>query len=101
MLSAGLAVLAALLVALSAWQDTRRPARGGWRWLALLGAALSVVGVYLLVLSNLWVAYGGSAPAYTFQISVALLFVPSTLAAILCAVLAALSRGQRQAPALA
>ncbi|MGH2505485.1 MAG: hypothetical protein ACRDID_23485 [Ktedonobacterales bacterium] len=101
LLSAGLAVVAALLVALSAWQDARRQTRGGWRWLALLGAALSVVGVYLLILSDLWVAVAGPPPSYVAMASVALLFMPSALAAILCAVVAALPRGQRQAPALA
>ena len=105
LLGCGLSVAASLLVALAAWQDARRTAarlaRGSWRWLIVPGAALCVVGVYLQAASNLWVAVGGSAPAYNSEISIALLFFPSALAAILCAVVAALSRGQRQAPALA
>ncbi|MFI5276525.1 MAG: hypothetical protein ACHQ1E_04600 [Ktedonobacterales bacterium] len=68
LLSTGVTVIPALLVALSAWQDVRRQARGqargGWRWLAPVGAALSVAGVYLLVLNNLWVTFGSSGPIY-------------------------------------
>lgn len=104
-----LVVVASLLVALGAAQDARRmaagQARGGWRWLVMVGAALSIVGVFLLSLSGLWVVFGGSAsaPAAGSQISAALLFTPAALAAIMCAVIAALPRGghQRQAHALA
>jgi hypothetical protein len=105
LLGCGLVVVASLLVALAAWQDARRTAaglaRGSWRWLTAPGAALCVVGVYLLAANNLWVAVGGSAPVYGAETSAAALFFPSTLAAILCAVVAALPHAQRQAPALA
>lgn len=99
-ISVGLASVAALVVALSATQDAPRPARGPWLWLLLLAALLCVGGIYLLVISDLWVMTGTLA-APGFQISVGLLFAPAALAAILCAVAAALPRGQRQAPALA
>lgn len=107
LLACCLVVVASLLVALGAAQDARRmaarQARGGWRWLVMVGAALSVVGVFLLSLSGLWVVFGSSAsaPAAGSQISVGLLFAPAALAAIVCAVIAALPRGQRQAHALA
>jgi hypothetical protein len=100
-LSIGLETVAALVVAVSATQDARREARGPWLWLLLLATLLSVGGIYLLVISDLWVVTGTlTAPGYE-QISVGLLFAPAALAAILCAVVAALPRGQRQAPALA
>lgn len=103
-LATGVALLAALLVALSAVQDARTQApRSPWRLGVVAGAALSVGGGYLLILSGLWAEVGVSLanPAGSTEISVALLFVPSTLAAILCAVVAVVPRGQRQAPALA
>lgn len=107
LLACCLVVVASLLVALGAALDARRLAsglaRGGWRWLVMVGAALSIVGVFLLGLSGLWVAIGGStsAPAAGNLISAALLFAPTALAAVLCAVSVALPRGQQQAPALA
>ncbi len=107
LLACCLVVVASLLVALGAAQDARRLAaglaRGGWRWLVMVGAALSVVGVFLLSLSGLWVVFGGSAsaPAAGSQISAAPLFTPAALAAVLCAVSVALPRGQRPESALA
>ncbi|HEX8727349.1 MAG TPA: hypothetical protein VF739_01925 [Ktedonobacterales bacterium] len=53
------------------------------------------------LLSDLWAAVAGPPPSYVAMANIALLVFPSTLAAILCAVVAALPRGQRQAPALA
>jgi hypothetical protein len=78
-----LAVVTALAVALSAMQDTRSLGRGVWRWPLILGAALCVGGIYLLILSDIWVEVG-TAPA-TDLISAGLLFAPSALAAIICA----------------
>jgi hypothetical protein len=75
----GLAVVASLIVAFSAMQDTRDLARGVWRWLLLLGAVLCVGGI--------WVETAQSQAA-GFQISAGLLLAPALLAAIICALAA-------------
>ncbi len=80
-------VVASLIVAFSAMQDTRDLARGVWRWLLLLGAVLCISGIYLLIAGDILVEVmqpqtAGSQISY--QISAGLLFAPAALAAIIC-----------------
>ena len=105
LLSAALAVVACLLVALAAVQDARsratrsRATRSPWRWVALLAACATIVGVYLLVLSEIYVGFGGSGPFYQFEVSASLLFAPAMLAAIFCALAALAPRRAQPSPA--
>jgi hypothetical protein len=90
-LATGVALLATRLVALSAVQDARaRGPRSPWRLGVVAGALLSLVGGYLLIISNLWAEVGVSQanPVGSTEISAALLFAPAMLAAILCALAA-------------
>ncbi len=82
-LALALAVGPALIVAASAMQDTRSRGHGVWRWPLIVGAALCVGGIYLLILSEIWVQVG-TIPASDL-INAGLLFTPSALAAIICA----------------
>jgi len=102
LLAAGVAVVACLLVALAAVRDTRsRATRGAWRWGAPLAALASVGGVYLLILSTIWVGFGGPGPFYRIEISASLLFAPAMLAAILCALASFWPRRAMAAPPVA
>lgn len=93
----GLAVVASLIVAFSAMQDTRDLARGVWRWLLLLGAVLCISGIYLLITGDILVEVmqpqtAGSQISY--QISAGVLFAPAALAAITCALATLRPRAQ-------
>ncbi len=92
-LSVGLAVVASLVVALSAMQDTRSLTRGVWWWLLLLGAVICIGGIVLLITGDILVEVTQSQTS-SVQISAGLIFAPAALAAIVCALAALRPRAQ-------
>jgi len=89
----GLAALAAVLVCVFAWRQTRPSGASERRWglLVIVAAALGIVAYFLLAFSNLFVAVGGTSPSYVDAMPIlnaANIFMPGVVAGLITAVFA-------------